>query len=215
MIAAVAALVATSAPAFAQVKLAYVDVQRALNECDAGKRAKAEFQSRVQTLEAKLQRDQSEVQALKDELEKKGMLMKPDQRQNLEDQYMAKLKNFDREYKDSKDELQQKDSEVTGKIVHDLAQVIRTLGERDGYTMVMEKGSILWGASSIDITDQVIRAYNNMHVKIGTLGTPEGAAPASYSAPASSYPAPSTAAAGAPVPGEFGSQAAKRSTISK
>ncbi len=217
MIAAVAALVATAAPAYAQVKLAYVDVQRALNECDAGKRAKAEFQARVQTLEAKLQRDQNEVQALKDELEKKGMLMKPDQRQNLEDQYMAKLKNFDREYKDSKDELQQKDNEVTGKIVHDLAQVIRSLGERDGYTMVMEKGSILWGSASIDITDQVIRAYNNTHVKVGSLGTPEGAAPQTYAAqaPATGYSPPAAGSAGAPMPGEFGSQAAKRSTISK
>ena len=86
---------------------------------------------------------------------------------------MEKLKNFERDYKDSKDELQAKDQEVTAKIVHDLAQVIRTLGERDDYTMVFEKGSILWGAPSIDITDQVIRNYNAMHVAIGTVG--EGA----------------------------------------
>jgi outer membrane protein len=226
-IAALAALVVMAAPAYAQVKLAYVDVQKALNECDAGKRAKGEFQGRVQALESKLQRDQNEVQALKDELEKKGMLMKPDQRQNLEDQYMAKLKNFDREYKDSKDELQQKDNEVTAKIVHDLAQVIRQVGERDGYTMVFEKGSILWGSSGIDITDQVIRAYNSSHVKIGTMGMPEGAGEASYSPPPTDYqsrapssslaeqPPPAAASAGASNPSDFGSQAAKRSTISK
>ena len=69
--------------------------------------------------------------------------------------------------------MQAKDQEITAKIVHDLAQVIRTLGERDGYTMVMEKGSILWGAPGIDITDQVIRNYNAMHVAIGSVG--EGA----------------------------------------
>ena len=133
-------------PAHAEFKFAYVDVQRALNECDAGKRAKADFQGRVTSLEGRLQRQQNEVQSLKDEMEKKGMLMNPDQRQSLQDQYMEKLKNFERDYKDSKDELQAKDQEVTAKIVHDLAQVIRTLGERDSYTMVFEKGSILWGA---------------------------------------------------------------------
>lgn len=201
------AVTSAAVPARAELKFAYVDVQRALNECDAGKRAKAEFQGRVTSVEAKLQRQQNEVQSLKDEIEKKGMLMNPDQRQNLQDQYMEKLKNFDRDYKDAKDELQAKDQEVTAKIVHDLAQVIRTLGERDGYTMVMEKGSILWGAPGIDITDQVIRSYNSMHVTIGSLGEGPGGAvrPASVQ----------SERAGASEPSDFGSVAAKKSTISK
>ncbi len=198
------AVTSAAVPAHADLKFAYVDVQRALNECDAGKRAKAEFQGRVSSVEAKLQRQQNEVQSLKDEIEKKGMLMNPDQRQSLQDQYVEKLKNFERDYKDSKDELQAKDQAVTAKIVHDLAQVIRTLGERDGYTMVMEKGSILWGAPGIDITDQVIRSYNAMHVTIGSVG--EGAGGGISRA---------SEQAGAPAPSDFGSAAAKRSTISK
>jgi outer membrane protein len=205
MFGAFLAVMSAAVPAHAQMKFAYVDVQRALNECDAGKRAKADFQGKVTTLEGHLQRQQNEVQALKDEMEKKGMLMNPDQRQALQDQYMDKLKNFERDYKDSKDELQAKDQEVTAKIVHDLAQVIRTIGERDNYTMVMEKGSILWGAPQIDITDQVIRNYNAMHVPIGTVG--EG--PASAGRPQMAQ------APGAEEPSDFGSQAAKKSTISK
>jgi hypothetical protein len=120
---------------------------------------------------------------------------------------MEKLKNFERDYKDSKDELQAKDQEVTAKIVHDLAQVIRTVGERDNYTMVFEKGSILWGAPNIDITDQVIRSYNTMHVPIGTVG--EGAGGAVRPALAQSEQP------GASQPSQFGEQAAKKSTISK
>ena len=88
--------------------------------------------------------------------------------------------------------------------MHDLAQVIRTLGERDNYTLVFEKGSILWGAPGIDITDQVIRSYNAMHVTIGTVG--EGAGGSVRAA--SDDP-------GASQPSDFGSDAAKKSTISK
>jgi outer membrane protein len=207
IIGALLALTMAATPAHAQIKLAYVDVQRALNECDAGKRAKADFEGRVQGLEGRLQREQNEVQSLKDEIEKKGMLMNADQRQNLQDQYMAKLKDFERDYKDSRDELQQKDNDVTSKIVHDLAAVIRTIGERDNYTMVMEKGSILWGAPGIDITDQVIRAYNATHVKIGTLGEAGGGGGA--------VPSSGLGMAGLSQPGEFGSSATKRSTISR
>ncbi len=91
--------------------------------------------------------------------------------------------------------------------MHDLAQVIRSLGERDGYTMVMEKGSILWGAPGIDITDQVIRSYNAMHVAIGSVGEGAGGGISRASVQAGQ--------ASAPAPSDFGSAAAKRSTISK
>jgi hypothetical protein len=47
---------------------------------------------------------------------------------------------------------------------------VRNVGERDGYTLVLEKGSLLWGAPSIDITDEVIRDYNANASRIGSLG---------------------------------------------
>ncbi len=197
-------------PARADVKLAYVDVQRALNECEAGKRAKADFRVKVQGVEQSLQSQENEVARLKDELEKKGMLMKPDQRQSLQDEYLNKAKNFERNYKDSKDDLERKDQEMTGMIIHDLAQVIRDVGEKSGYTMVFEKGSILWGTPGIDITDQVIRTYNGMHVKIGSLG---GGMPAV--AGGGGDEGGGEQQAGASSPSDFGSAAAKHSSISK
>jgi outer membrane protein len=206
-------LLLVAVPARAELRFAYVDVQRALNECEAGKTAKAEFRNRVQGEERKLQREETDVQNLKDELEKKGMLMKPEQRQSLQDDYLSKAKNFERDFKDSKDELERKDNEFTQKIVHDLAEVIRDLGEKNGYTMVMEKGSILWGAPGIDITDQVIRTYNGMHIKPGTLGGGPGAVPNAGGGGDDSDD--DQQRAGASSPSDFGSSAAKHSSISK
>jgi outer membrane protein len=196
-------------PASAEVKLAYVDVQRALNECEAGKAAKGDFRVKVQKVEQNLQSEENEVARLKDELEKKGMLMKPEQRQSLQDEYVNKAKNFERNYKDSKDDLEHKDQEITSMIIHDLAQVIRDVGEKNGYTMVFEKGSILWGTPGIDITDQIIRTYNGMHVKIGSLGGGMTAPPMGGGE------AGDEEQAGASSPSDFGSGAAKHSSISK
>lgn len=195
----------------AEMKIAFVDVQRALNECDAGKKAKADFRGQIEKLEGRLQKQQNDVQALKDEIEKKGMLMKEDERRNIEDEYQRKLRDFERDYKDSRDDLEKRDNEVTGAIVRDLARIIRDLGERDGYTVVMEKGSILWGTPSIDVTDQVIRSYNASGGKIGALG-----GPAPEAAAGSGGQGVVGSSAGAPASGSnFGDAAAKRSTISK
>jgi outer membrane protein len=192
---------AAAASAYADVRLAYVDVQRALNECRAGKEAKTRFRGRIEQLQSQLEGEQGEVERLKHELEQKGALMQPDMRQNLEDDYEKKLRHFQDDYKNSRDELQQKDNEVTGAIVRDLATVVREIGAKNGYTMVMEKGTLLYALPATDITDQVIRAYDAMNVRPGSLGQeaePEGAkfAPSAVDQPPSANDAPEEGASG-------------------
>jgi outer membrane protein len=202
---------AAAGTARAEVRLAFIDIQRALNECRAGKQAKGTFRAHIDQLQSQLEQEQRSVEDLKRQLEQKGALMQPDQRQNLEDEYGKKLRRFQDDVKNSREELQQKDNEVTGAIVRDLATVVRQLSEKNGYTMVMEKGTLLWAVPSADITDEVIRSYDAMNVRPGSLGgevSGEGrfgkgagaAAPPSLSAPSSE----------APTAGEGG-----RSTISK
>jgi outer membrane protein len=215
------AIVAAST-ARAEVKLAYVDIQRALNDCRNGKAAKSEFRGRLERVQSQLEGEQSEVQRLKDELEKKGPLMQPDQRQNLEQQYTRKLRDFQDDYKNTRDTLQEKDNEITGAIVRDLATIVRQIGERSGYTMVMEKGNLLWATPATDITDEVIRGYDATNAKAGTLGAAAGAAAAGggtefgsgprsrSSAPPPSSAPPSSSSAAPPASDEGG-----RSTISK
>lgn len=181
----------------AEEKLVFVDIQRALNDCHNGKVAKAQFKARLQRVQGQLEQEQSEVQRLKDEIEKKGSLMQPEQRQNVENEYAKKLRDFQADYKTSSEELQARDKEMTGAIVRDLAAVVRQIGQRDGYTMVLEKGGLLWASSSVDITDQVIRAYDAMNVKPGSLGAEAGSGGRAngFANPGAARSAPPSAAA--------------------
>ncbi len=96
-------LMAAAVPARAEVKIAYVDIQRALNECNNGKRARSNIRAEAERAQARLQREQSEAQGLKDELDKKGMLMPPDQRQNLEEELNKKMRTFQDDVKNERD----------------------------------------------------------------------------------------------------------------
>src|SRR5437762_1575327 len=94
--------------AFAQSapKIGYVDLQRALNESDAGKRAKEEFKVQVDKLQGSLKKQKDDIDSLKEQLEKKALVMKEEERANLEDDYRKKLRDFERNYKDSQADLQ-------------------------------------------------------------------------------------------------------------
>ena len=147
-----------------EIKLVTVDMQRALNECDAGKKAKEDFKSQVDKLQADLTKQKTEIEKIKDEVEKKGMVLKEEERKNIERDYQKRLRDFQRTYKDSQAELQQRDNELTSEILRQLQEVIADYGAKQGYTLVLEAsntGAVLYNSRSVDITDQVIQEYNS------------------------------------------------------
>ncbi len=148
--------------AAADVKIGYVDLQRALNESAAGKKAKDDFRGQVERLENQLKGKKEELDKLKSDLETKGTVMADAQRKKLETEFEQKRLDLKRRFEDSQQELQKKDQELTGKIIQDLQGIIKEVGDRDGYTLILELGSspVLYYKKSADITDDVLSVYN-------------------------------------------------------
>ncbi len=163
---AVVAAVLIGAPAAEvsaqDIRVGTINLQRALNESSAGKAAKVKFKEQLDRLQRDLERQKSEVDALKDQLAKKALVMKADERRNLEMDYQRKAREFERAYEDSQGELQLKDSEMTRDLLKELQQVIQEYGRRGGYTVILEQagGALLYGAAHIDVTDAIIAEFN-------------------------------------------------------
>lgn len=156
-----------------EFKLGTVDLQRALNECDAGKKAKENFKSQVDKLQADLNKQKADIEKIKDEVEKKGMVLKEEERKNIERDYQKKLRDFQRTYKDSQAELQQRDNELTSEILRDLQEVIAEFGAKQNFTLVLEAsntGAVLYNSRAIDITEQVLLEYNGKRKNEGGAG---------------------------------------------
>lgn len=161
---AVVAAVVTDASA-QDVRIGVINLQRALNESNAGKKAKARFKEQIDRLQSDLEKRKNEVDALKDQLAKKALVMKDEERRNLEKEYQTKLREFERAYEDSQGELQFKDSELTRDLVKQLQEVIQDYGRRGGYTVILEQagGGLLYGAAHIDLTDAIIAEFNQKY----------------------------------------------------
>lgn len=160
----VAALLATASVAAAQeIKIATVDLQRALNECEAGKTAKEGFKVEVEKLQAKLEKQKNDLERIKADAERKASVLKEDERKEIERDYQRRLRDFQRTYKDSQAELQARDNELTAEILRDLQGVILEYGTKSPYNLILEAsntGVVLYATKNLDITDQVIEAYN-------------------------------------------------------
>ena len=159
------AAVGLAAPAFAELKVGIVDLQRALNESAAGKKAKEQFKGEFDKMQNSLKSEKERLDRMKDDLEKQSVVLKADERKAKAEEFDRRQRDLRRKLEDSDAELRKKDQELTGSILKDLAVVIQEIGEREGYTLVLENSSssVLYGSKSIDMTDSVIKAFDAKH----------------------------------------------------
>ena len=144
------------------LKVGAVDIQKAVNQCNAGKEAKQALTKEVERIQRLIAEKQKELQEMKELLEKQGLMLKPETRAEREKEYQTKLRDFQRWGEDSQNEINQKRIEMERNIYIGLQKVIQKVGTDEGYTLILEKNEniILFNSKSIDITDQVIKAYD-------------------------------------------------------
>jgi outer membrane protein len=144
------------------LKVAYVDIQRAVNESNAGKDAKKVITKEVEKFQRQIADKQKELQTLKESLEKQAPMLTPDARATREKEYQNKLREFQRWGEDTQNEINQKRVEMERNISIALLKVIQKVGADEGYTLILEKNEniVLFVSKTIDITDRVIKAYD-------------------------------------------------------
>ena len=163
---AAALLLALSTPALAEdVKLGFVDLQRALNEVDEGatakKALKKEFDEKQKTLDAK----QNELKTLKDELDSRGTMMKPEVKQEKLNDLQKRLLETQQLYFQLQQELSKREGEATAEIFKKMGVILQTMGEQQGFSMIVEKSAVVYAKPSLDVTNELIRRYNDAYGK--------------------------------------------------
>ena len=144
-----------------RVKIGFIDIQRAISDSNAGKRAKERFQAQVKKAEAELLKEKTELERLKADLDKKGPLMKEEERRNLEVDLQRRYVNYQRTMTDQQQELRQKEGALTGDILKELERIVNEIGKSDKFTLILERNQILYSDQGIDVTNKVIEVFNS------------------------------------------------------
>lgn len=159
----VGVLVLSSAVALAQerIKIGFIDIQRVISESQAGKKAKERFQAQVKKAEADVQKERTDLERLKSDLDKKGPLLKEEERRSLEADFQKRSVSLQRTLGDYQQDLQRKNNEMMSAILKELEQVVNEVGKAEKFTLILERSQILYSDQATDITTKVIEAYNS------------------------------------------------------
>ena len=160
-----AVLMSFTAPAAlaADDKLGVVDLQRALNEVEEGasakKNLKKEFDEKQKTLDNK----QNELKHLKDELDAQVTMMTPEKKAERVADLQKKLLEVQQLYMSLQQDLSKREGEATAAIFQKMGVILGQMGEEQGYFAIVEKTAVPYFRPSLDVTNELIRRYNDAY----------------------------------------------------
>jgi outer membrane protein len=150
---------ATTAAA-ADIKLGYVNLQKALSESAAGQAAKTKMEGEIADIEDQVKQRQEDLQALQDSLKKQMGMLSVEAKEEKQIEFEQRVRDYQRYVKDKQDEIKAREERYTQQILRDLGQMVVTLSEEEGVSMMMEMSQLVYAAPELDYTDKLIEMYD-------------------------------------------------------
>ena len=144
-------------------RVGFVDIQRVLARSAAGMAAREQLEKEKAVMQKQVDGQRVELEKMRDELEKKGQLLSADARREKQELMERKVRDARRLVDDLQGTLQKKEEAMLGKVLQDVSGLIQKVGKDKGYTIVLERqrSSILYASADADLTDDVIRAFDD------------------------------------------------------
>jgi outer membrane protein len=185
--AALTALVSLFAnTASAQMKVAVVDVQRAVMQTEEGLRAQATLKKLFDSKQQELNKRQVDMQKQKEDIDKQAKVLSQTALQKKVDDWQKQMVELQTTFVEYNKELEKKQKELTDPIFERVLGAIKRLAGTDSYDLIVDRATVAFSRSDLDLTDRVIQIAN------GTGGGPAGApgpgAPAAGAGPAAPGP---------------------------
>ena len=163
-------LLAIAPVARAETKIAFVDFERAGNECDEGKAANAALAKAQEEKMKPIKDKQAEFEALQTDFEKQQAVLSPEARTAKGMELQKKNDEMQQLYVAAQKELQAKNMDLIRTLGDHVTTVVHDIAEKEGITMVLNRAALVYAPDALDLTNQVIRMHNaKFPAKAGTV----------------------------------------------
>lgn len=148
-------------------KIGTVNFQKIFENSTGGKAVKDQVNAEGQRMEQDLKQRADEVKAMEDRLSRDTGVMskqaRDEQRWEMErkaDELNTLKRNYERRIQD----LQMR---LVNEVRQSVLQVVQGYAQKEGYTLIVEDIGVVYAAPDLDITDTILKQYNDAYAKQG------------------------------------------------
>jgi outer membrane protein len=140
------------------IKIGIIDTQKIVRDAKAAKDAGIALEKDLQAKRATFEAKSKEVRNTEEELKKADIKTSAAE---IREKLAKEVKELNRLKSDLEEEWKKKQIELTQRIIGEIKQIAQKYSKSEGYTLIMEKGSVVTFSDSIDITDKIIKLYDD------------------------------------------------------
>ena len=135
-------------------------IQAAVTGTNEWKKEFASFKTKFQKEKLSIAAKEKNLKKLIEDLNKKSMVLSPELKNKKEEALIKKKKNFERYVQDKNEDFAKSEKAITSIILKKMVKIVKDLGERKNFTMILERKIGLYFDQSVDLTALAIRTYN-------------------------------------------------------
>ena len=154
--------VIASTTAIAEVKLAFVDVDRAVASSEAAKELLTQLQGEFSTDEDTIKSIQTDAAALLQRLQKDGEVMSEDEKRRLQQEIESLNNDFVYQRQKLQKEVAARQSELFAGTEVKVRKAIEELVLENDYDMILPRAAALYVGDLYDVTRKVTEKLNEM-----------------------------------------------------
>ena len=147
------------------IKIGYVDIQKLIDQSDEAKKARTTLETLKASKEKDLEKMVTTAKKMEDELKKQQNILSDDAKKAKIDELEKMDRDIRRYVSDSEAELSKKQREMDNSLLTELVGIIQKLGQEGEYTLILPATVILYSSKGIDITETVLKRYNELKAK--------------------------------------------------
>jgi len=166
-----AALLVARAAQAQNMKIGYVDVQRAIQEVEEGKAARTRLKAELDARRAQMAKKQTELEKMKADYDKQSPVLSDEAKKKKQEELQKAFLEAQNSAQEMQEELTGKEQEAMQGISKRMLQIVADVSEREGVTYVLDKAILLHAPAANDLTNEVVRLYNDKH---GNAAAPAG-----------------------------------------
>lgn len=165
-------LLLTGAQAFAAAdsfKIGVIDPQAVLEKSKAGKKALDGLKEYAGTRQKLLASDEEELKSLEKQIKEQESGLTEVQKREKQGQFRAKLQEYQKRAQEFNQELAVKQKELVDEYMKKIGAATKTVAEKGGYTLVVDKGSestikiVIYSRDTLDLTEQVVKEFDKQN----------------------------------------------------
>jgi len=144
----------------ADMKIGFVDIDRAANDSEEGKKAVSGLKDFMSSRQATISERGKDIEKMKSDLEKQGSIMSQDAKKSKIEEVERVEREFQRMVSDANQEFEKKRRESTESVYKEIIDIVVKFGQEEKYTVILPVQSLLYSDKALDITDTIIKKLN-------------------------------------------------------